>query len=138
MPASRDETVVERDEIIVLFKRVADEQAAITRGWSELEGAVGSLRARKFFGVFDGAKHEYLACVERCEGDDPEALGLEAGTLPGGRYARRRLRGEPPAVYAEIAPAFEQLARRPDRDDTRPGIEFYRSRDVIELLLPVV
>jgi hypothetical protein len=130
--------VVERDETVVMFKRVADEQAAITRGWSELESAVGPLRGRRFFGVFDGVKHEYLVCVERREGDDPETLGLEAGTLPGGRYARRRLRGEPPAVYAEIGPAFEQLAQRADRDDTRPGIEFYRSRDVIDLLLPVV
>lgn len=130
--------MVERDETDVMFKRVADEQAAITRGWSEVESAVGPLRGRRFFGVFDELKHEYLVCVERREGDDPGTLGLEAGTLPGGRYARRRLRGEPPAVYAEIAPAFEQLARRPDRDGTRPGIEFYRSRDVIDLLLPVV
>ena len=130
-------TVVERNETVVMFKRVADEQAAITKGWRDLESTVGPLRGRKFFGVFDDAKHEYRACVERRDGDDPAALGLETGTLPGGRYARRRLRGEPPAIYAQIAPAFDQLARRPDRDDTRPGIEFYRSRDVIDLLLPV-
>ena len=130
-------TVVERDEVAVMFRSAGDEQAAITRAWSDLESAVGSLRGRRFFGVFDEAKHEYRACAELRAGDDPAALGLETGTLAGGRYARRRLRGEPPGVYAQIAPVFEELAQRSDRDDTRPGIEFYRSRDVIELLLPV-
>ena len=130
-------TVVERDEVAVMFRSAADEQPAITRAWSDLESAVGSLRRRRFFGVFDEARHEYRACVELRAGDDPPALGLETGTLAGGRYARRRLRGEPPAIYAQIAPAFQELARRPDCDDTRPGIEFYRSRDVVELLQPV-
>jgi hypothetical protein len=130
-------TLVERDEIRVMFKRVADNQGEISRGWSELEAAVGSLRGRKFYGVFDEAIGEYRVCVERVESDEPEALGLEVGTLAGGRYAMRRLRGEPPGIYALIAPAFDQLSMRPDRDDSRLGIEFYRSRDVIDLLLPV-
>jgi hypothetical protein len=37
-----------------------------------------------------------------------------------------------------IAPTFERLAQRPDRDASRPGIEFYRRHDVIDLLLPIV
>jgi len=48
-----------------------------------------------------------------------------------------RLRGEPPAVYALIAPAFEILVRRPDCDPGRPGVEFYRRHDVIDLLQPL-
>jgi DNA gyrase inhibitor GyrI len=71
------------------------------------------------------------------EGDDPEAVGLEVGSLPGGRYARVRLTGEPPAVYDLIGATFEKLSARPDCDRSRPGIEFYRRRDVIDLLLPV-
>ena len=97
----------------------------------------GPLRGRKFYGVFDAAGHEYRACVQNVEGDDAAALGLEQGTLPGGRYARVRLVGEPPGVYELIAPTFEQLAQRPDRDPSRPGIEFYRRHDAIDLLLPV-
>jgi hypothetical protein len=42
------EVLVERHEVAVMFKRVADEQMAITRGWAEVEKAVGSLRGRKF------------------------------------------------------------------------------------------
>ena len=45
---------MQRNEVAVMFKRVADDPAAITRGWSELEEALGSLRGRKFYGAFDG------------------------------------------------------------------------------------
>ena len=131
-----DAILVEREAIPVMFKRVADEQDAISRGMSEVEEAVG-LRGRKFYGAFDAAGNEYRVCVQLREGDDPDAFGLEPGVLPGGRYARVRLHGEPPAVYRLIGPTFERLAQRPDRDRSRPGIEFYRRRDIIDLLLPV-
>jgi hypothetical protein len=44
--------IVERDEVSVMFKRVPDDQSEITRGWAELEEAIGSLRGRRFYGVF--------------------------------------------------------------------------------------
>jgi hypothetical protein len=131
-------TVVERDDVCVMFRRASDDQADITRAWSELEDIVGSLRGRKFYGVFDPRANEYRACVELRDGDDPEALGLEQGLLAGGRYARLRLLGEPPEVYARILPAAKRLARRPDADRDAPSIEFYRRRDVIDLLQPLV
>ena len=133
----QQEKVVERDDVPVMFRRVIDEPAAIRRGWAELEEAVGSLRGRKFYGAFDPTSSEYRVCVALREGDDPEALSLEIGTLPGGRYLQVRLQGEPPAVYDLIGPTFERLARRPDRDPDRPELEFYRRRDEIDLLLPV-
>jgi hypothetical protein len=130
--------LVERDEVTVMFKRVVDEQAAIERGWAELEQSVGSLRGRKFFGTFDPATREYRVCVQLREDDHPDELGLEVGKLPGGRYLLVRLQGEPPAVYGLIAPTFERLAKQADPDPNRPSIEFYRRRDVIDLLQPVV
>lgn len=119
-----------------MFTRVADEVEAIGQGISQVEDAVGSLRGRKCYGAF--ADGEYRACVQMREGDDPAAIGLEVGELPGGRYARVRLKGEPPDLYDLIGPTFERLAERPDRDPTRPGIEFYKRHDVIDLLLPIV
>ena len=134
-----DEVVVDRDEVRVMFRRTADEQRAITRTWAEVEAAIGSLRGRRFFGTFDPATHEYRVCVQCREGDEADALGLELGTIPGGRYACERLEGAPPAVYRLIQPTFKRLAAsRADRDPSRPSIEFYRRHDVIELLLPVV
>lgn len=119
-----------------MFKRVADEAAAIGRGMAEVEEAVG-LRGRRYFGAFDLDGDEYRVCVQLREGDDAAAFGLEVGELPGGRYARVRLEGEPPGIYDRIGPTFEQLAQRPDRDASRLGIEFYRRETVIDLLLPV-
>ena len=129
------QVVVERAETPVMFKRVADEATAIARGMQAVEEAVG-LRGRKYYGAFDD-EGEYRVCVELREGDDPQALGFEVCSLPGGRYARERLTGEPPGLYELIGPTFERLSRRPDRDPSRPGIEFYRRRDVVDLLLPV-
>jgi hypothetical protein len=129
--------IVEREEVRVMFRRTADEQEAITRTWAEVEAAVGSLRGRKFYGTFDPETNEYRVCVQWQDGDDAAVLRLEDGTLAGGRYVRERLQGDPPAVYRLIQPTFESLAKRPDRDRSRPEIEFYRRHGVIDLLLPI-
>jgi hypothetical protein len=132
-----EEVLVDRDEVAVMFTRVADEIGEIGRAWAALEEKVGSLRGRKFYGAFDAATSEYRACVQVREEDDAAALGLELGTLPGGSYVRVRLRGEPPGVYELIGPTFKRLAQRDDCDSSRPSLEFYRRRDEIDLLLPV-
>ena len=88
-------TPVERTDTEVMFLRTEDEPVEMRRGWEQLEAVVG-LRGRKFFGAFDPSTREYRVCVQVRKGDDPAALGLESGTLPGGRYLRARLRGEPP------------------------------------------
>lgn len=129
--------VVERKPIAVMFRRTTDTQEAITRTWAEVEAGVGSLKGRKFFGAFDATTREYWVCVKREERDDPGALGLEEGVLPGGRYVRVRLKGDPPAVYGLIRPAFARLWERSDADPSRPSIEFYRRSDQIDLLLPI-
>lgn len=72
---------VEREDVRVMFKRTIDEQEAITRTWAEVEAAVGSLRGRKFYGVFDPKTDEYRVCVQWQAGDDAQALGLEDGLL---------------------------------------------------------
>src|SRR5581483_1633758 len=96
---------LEREEIQVQFVRVPDGLAHIRRAWNELEAAV-ELHGRRFYGAFDPVADDYRACVEIREGD---ALvpGLETGTLPGGRYLRARIRGQPPEVYERIGPTFE-------------------------------
>ena len=126
---------VERDEIAVQFVRVADGLEEITRAWTELE-AVVALRGRHFYGAFDPVAEDYRACVEVRDGDEL-VPGLESGTLPGGRYLRARLRGEPPAVYERIGPTFEELMRHTKPDESRPSIEHYRRHDEIDLLLPI-
>ena len=48
-----------------------------------------------------------------------------------------RLHGEPPGVYEKIGPTAERLAQRPDADHTRPTLEYYRRRDLIDVLVPI-
>lgn len=131
-----EEQIVVREPTEVMLVRVADEPTEIQRAWAEFERAVG-LRGRKFYGAFDPVSATYSVCAVLRSGDDPAALGAERGTLPGGRYARIRLTGEPPSVYEKIAPTAQRLAQRPDVDRTRPTLEFYRCHDVIDVLVPI-
>jgi DNA gyrase inhibitor GyrI len=129
-------TVIEREDVPVMFIRTPDEVEAFGQAFQRLERLVG-LRGRKYYGAFYPREKEYRACVEVKEGDDAQTLGVESGTLPGGRYLRTRLHGEPPELYSRIGPTFEALAAQNPSDDSRPSIEFYRRLDEIDLLLPV-
>lgn len=126
--------VVERRATPVMFLE-ADDPVAIGRAWERLEELVGSLRGRKFLGTF--AAGTYRACVQLREDDAPEVVGLPSAVVPGGRYLRARLRGEPPGLYERIPAAFSDLEAAAARDDDRPAIEFYRRGDEVDLLMPV-
>ena len=129
--------VVVREPTAVMFVRVADELPEIQRAWASFESAVG-LRGRKFYGAFDPVNSTYSVCAVIRPDDDPATFGAEHGTLPGGRYACVRLEGEPPTLYDQIGPTAQRLAQRPDADNTRPTLEYYRRRDVIDILVPIV
>ena len=126
---------VEREEIAVQFVRVPDGLEHIRRAWDELE-AVVDLHGRHFYGAFDPVAEDYRACVEVRERDEVPP-GLESGTLPGGRYLRARLSGDPPGIYERIGPTFQELTRHRKPDETRPSLEHYRRHDEIDLLLPI-
>jgi hypothetical protein len=126
---------IERDEIAVQFVCAEDNLASIQQAWATLE-AVVALRGRRFYGAFYTETSEYHACVEVRDGDEP-VDGLESRTLPGGRYLRSRLHGEPPALYARIGPTLDDMVRAAELDESRPSIEYYRRRGEIELFLPI-
>jgi hypothetical protein len=126
---------IDRDEIPVQFVRVPDGLEHIHGAWNELESLV-DLHGRHFYGAFDPVANDYRACVE-IRGGDELLPGLESGTLPGGRYLRARLRGEPPDIYERIGPTFEELTQHTKPDLTRSSLEHYRRHDEIDLLLPI-
>lgn len=130
-------SVVVRTDVHVMFLRTRSAAEEVRRGWDRMEHMVGT-RGRKFYGALDVPTGEYWVCVETRMGDDAAALGLEAGVLPGGSYLRATIRGEPPAIYDQIGPTFTALERTAPPDPTRPEIEFYRSRNEIDLLIPVL
>ena len=135
-PEAEVAQAVEREPTPVLFVRCADDLPEMQATWARFEELVG-MRGRKFYGAYYPTTKEYRVCAELHEDDDAEVFGVETGELPGGRYLRARLRGEPPAVYERIGPLFAALIARQSPDESRPSIEFYRRHDEIELLLPV-
>jgi hypothetical protein len=131
------EHIVVREPTDVMLVRVADQLPEIQRAWASFEAAVG-LRGRKFYGRSIRSQIPTAVCAVLRPDDDPSEFGAERGTLPGGRYACVRLHGEPPRIYEKIGPTAERLAQRSDADHTRPTLEYYRRRDLIDVLVPVV
>jgi hypothetical protein len=121
----------------VMLEQTRDELPAIQQLWPRFEDLVG-LRGRKMYAMVDTQAGTYAACTPVKDGDDPGRLGLETGTLPGGWYLRTLITGDPPALYARIAPAMQALARLAiPADHSRPLVEYYRRHDQIELWVPV-
>lgn len=130
--------VVEREAVPVVY-------AAAKGGWDDVPGAAGRAfarleaamppRGRKMYGYRHPPALEYRACYARREGDDAAAHGLDETTLPGGRYARVRLRCDD--AFERIGPAFESLAKSVEVDGERPWLEVYRRHDEVDLLVPV-
>jgi hypothetical protein len=136
MPASAP-SVVERADIAVRYLEVVDELSQIQIAWPTLEEAVGSLRGRRFIAVFDPVAGWYRACVEVQDDVTPAERELPDMVVAGGRFLRIRLRGEPPGIYDEIAPAYALLESSSERDDSRPSLEHYRRLNEIDVLMPV-
>jgi hypothetical protein len=125
--------LVERGALAVWYVD-ADSNEGIPEAFAELETRLETMRGRRFYGAFFPADGGYHACVETVPG---ETLALPGETLPGGRFLKAILRGEPPELYQRIPAAFEELVRVGDHDPDRPSLEFYRRRDEVVLLLPV-
>ena len=131
---------VTREPLDVAYVETADTLADIQAAWPRLEGLVGPLRGKHFYGSFQPIAGIYRACVVVGDSDELPAEAQQAltrGVLPGGDYLRLRLRGEPPEVYELIGPAFDHLTSVGTPDHSRPSLEHYRRRNEIDALLPV-
>jgi hypothetical protein len=134
------DTIVDRQEVGVLRVRADMKGKGPKAAFDTLESKLPSLKGRRFYGTYrmldDG--EEYYACVEKLPTEDPAALGLEAGTIPGGRYVRRRVWDWESVVAAgKMKEVSEEFARGYDLDSGRPSIEFYRSMKELHILLPL-
>ncbi len=112
---------------------VADWLDEVSRVWPWSEDLVG-LRGRKMSARVDETVGTCTACTPVRPGD---VVDLAVGVLPGGRYRRVRLRGEPPELHGRIGPAMEELKAVGPCDSSRPLVEYYRRHTVVELWVPV-
>ena len=125
--------VIDRADVEVLEHTVADELTAMGEAWQWFENLVG-LRGRKMFARVDETAGTYTVCTPLKPGD---SFSLSIGVLPGGRYRRVVLEAEPPELYGLIGPAMEELKALGPWDSSRPLVEFYRRRTVVELWVPI-
>jgi hypothetical protein len=135
------DSFVERSQIAVLRVRADMSGSGPAGAMHLLESKLPTIKGRKFYGVFRllEAGEEYFACVERIETDDPEGMGLETGTVPGGLFARRKLYDWQKVIAAgKLKEVGEEFVRGYDIDRSRPEIEYYRSMSEMHLLLPVM
>ncbi len=102
----------------------------------ELESRLPDMRGRKFYGATFDPDTDYRACVALRDGDDPEAMGLETWTIPGGAYERKKIENRTELTEL-IAGKFEEMSTEHPGDATRPSIEFYRSQRETILFWPV-
>lgn len=135
------DTYVELKDIPVIRVK-ADSGKGPAAAMQTLESKLATLRSRRFYGIFreTPSGEEYYACVEKIPSDDPDKMQLDTGTIPGGRYARRRVMdwedivraGRLPELYQELVDSHSG-----EFDRSRFSLEFYRSQVELLLFLPV-
>ena len=129
-----DEVTLDELPVFVVAKD-GDPGEAAGAAFSQLEAALPSLRGRRFYGYYEPNARRYFACVVA---QDDDAVALDRSILPGGAYARARLRGQPPELYARIGDTFDSVAKSVAADSARPWLEYYRSENEVDVLVPVL
>ena len=139
------DTLIELKDIHVIRVRADMKGKGPSAAFNLLESRLPSLKGRRFYGTFrmlSNGEEEYYACVEMVDEDDPKAMQLDTGLIPGGVYVRRRVmgwekvvrEGRLPALFGRFAASYEPYI---DHEEIRPSIEFYRSHEELLMLMPV-
>jgi len=135
------DSFVERAEVEVLRVLADWKGGGPAEAMRRLEARLPSLKGRRFYGTFRllAEGEEYFACVEKFAADDPGAMGLEVGVIPGGLYARRKVfEWEKVIAAGRLGAIFQNMVAHYPVDRTRPDIEYYRSMRELHLLVPVL
>ena len=130
----------ERPTIQVLRTLADMERGGPAVAMQELESRLSSIKGRKFYGAFRVLPNgeEYFACVEKAASDDPGAMELDEGEIPGGLYIRRKVFDWSRVIaQGKLPAASKDMIRHYDVDKTRPELEYYRSMTELHILIPV-
>lgn len=135
------DSYIERADVEVLRVLADWNGGGPAEAMQRLESKLPSFKGRRFYGAFrllpEG--EEYFACVERFASDDPRAMGLDVGIIPGGLYVRRKVFDWDKVIAAgQLGTIFQSMVSRYPVDQSRPDVEYYRSMKELHLLVPVL
>ena len=125
------------EPVKVMYVEAKDGLSGVGTAWSKLESNLPSLKGRKMYGADYDQDKVYRACVAVINEEDPKALGLPVWTIPGGKFARDKVKNFASRVEI-IGETFKSMEQEYRRDPNRWYIEFYRSQNEVILLLPVL
>lgn len=132
-------TIVDLEDMPVACVEARNGPSGAIKAFRELESRLDTLKGKRFYGVYYTKEGRYLSCMRSEKGND--SLGFETAVIPGGKYARKRIKdwvGKEHLVGSE----FDELRKECEDsgyeiEDERPSIEFYRSERELFLLLPI-
>lgn len=129
--------MLESEESLMCLESPNGPQNA-AKTFEKLESRLGSLRGRKFYGLFkeENGRETYLACTRAEEGEDPERPGFISILLPIGKYDREKLADWENNIE-KIPLVFREMRERNIVDESRFSVEFYRSQKELFLMLPI-
>jgi DNA gyrase inhibitor GyrI len=132
------DTIIDFPETPVAYaagdrERPIHEQAPVA--FRTLEASLPTLRGRRFYAALVGP--EYRACIALSAASGSADPPLSPWVIPGGRYARRKIRDYHTKVPA-IGENFAEMRCRPDYDSSRPCVEVYRSQHDMYVMVPVL
>lgn len=132
-------SLIKMDELNLMYVQASSFPEGVEEAWRQLESRLPTIKGRKFFGTsrLVGEKIEYRACVAPSDESEPSRLGLETFTIPRGNYASKKL-VDWTKQTSLIKTIFEELSSKYTVDSSRPHIEFYRSREELVLMVPIV
>ncbi|MCQ3938790.1 MAG: hypothetical protein DPW18_17345 [Chloroflexi bacterium] len=126
-------------DIEVMFVESPNGPAGSGEAFNKLESSLETLKGRKFYATFQYATGVYRACVEIEDPDEPERLGFQKWSIPGGLFAQEKLKNWTEHAD-EIPDLFDKMSQeyKGRIDSSRPSIEFYKSQKELILLLPIL
>jgi DNA gyrase inhibitor GyrI len=131
-------SIVNRKNIDVMCVETHDGVRGSSKAFKKLESKLSTLKQRKFYGVLQGKPDDgiYRACVERVIEDDRFKNDLDKWVIPGGKYARAKIKNWEENTDV-IGSTFSEMAHQFQIDGSRPVIEFYRSQKELLLFSPI-
>ena len=126
-------------DIEVMFVESPNGPAGSGEAFNKLESSLETLKGRKFYATFQYSTGQYRACVAIENPDEPERLGFQKWSIPGGLYAQEKLQdwtdhaNEIPDLFGKMSQEYKGRI-----DSSRPSIEFYKSQKELILLLPIL